>query len=111
MLFFDLFSYTKPLFSLTMKLPCPYLQNASQRTFLPISDTYCDSESALPELRDVTRAVHHDSLEALFAVAGAFFAKQVVFIFVHILFLDKLVFDDVLVLLLNRVGSHSELFK
>ena len=94
-----------------MKLPCPYLQNASQREFLPIFNTYCYSESALPELRDVTRAVHHDSLKTLLAVAGAFFAKQVVFIFVHILFLDKPVFDDILALFLNRVGSHSELFK
>ena len=94
-----------------MKLLCPHLRNASQRRFLPIFNTYCDSKSALPALGDVTRAVYHNRFKTLLAVAGAFFAKQVVFIFVHILFLDKLVFDDVLVLLLNRVGSHSELFK
>ena len=40
-----IFNLLIPLFRLIMKLPCPYLQNASQRKFLPIFNTYCNSKT------------------------------------------------------------------
>ena len=68
----------KTVFQPDNEIPYHYLQNASQRRFLPIFNTYCDSKSALLAFWGVTRTFHQYSLKTLLAAAGAFLAQGVV---------------------------------